>query len=126
MKKEIVATKAAPSAIGPYSQAVITDGLMFTSGMIAIDPSTGQLSADGIEGQTRLVMENLKALIESTGSSLSSVIKTTVFLNDMNDFAPMNAIYGKYFSENPPARSTVEVARLPKDVLVEIECIVTK
>ncbi|MDX1359446.1 MAG: Rid family detoxifying hydrolase, partial [Clostridia bacterium] len=104
--------------------AVRYGDMLYTSGMIAIDPVTGELSEDGIEQQTRLVLDNLKALIESTGSSLDAVIKTTVFLSDMNNFANMNSIYAEYFTNDPPARSTVEVARLPKDVLVEIDCIV--
>ena len=126
MSKVIISTDKAPSAIGPYSQAVEANGFLYTSGMIAINPSTGILSSGDINEQTRLVMDNLVALIESTGSSMGDVIKTTVFLSDMNNFKAMNAIYGEYFKEAPPARSTVEVARLPKDVLVEIECIVNK
>lgn len=124
MNKIIISTEKAPSAIGPYSQAVEANGFLYTSGMIAINPVTGILSTGGIDEQTRLVMDNLTALIGSTGASMTDVIKTTVFLSDMNNFAAMNAIYGEYFREAPPARSTVEVARLPKDVLVEIECIV--
>lgn len=124
MNKIIISTEKAPSAIGPYSQAVEANGFLYTSGMIAINPVTGILSNGGIDEQTRLVMDNLTALIGSTGASMTDVIKTTVFLSDMNNFAAMNAIYGEYFREAPPARSTVEVARLPKDVLVEIECIV--
>ncbi len=125
MNIKIIKTSKAPAAIGPYSQAVQCNGFLYTSGMIAINPETGILSTDDIEEQTSLVMENLKALIGSTGAVMSDVIKTTVFLKDMNDFSKMNTIYGKYFPENPPARSTVEVARLPKDVLVEVECIVS-
>ena len=124
MSKIIVSTEKVPAAIGPYSQAVKSNSLLYTSGMIAIDPATGKLSNGGIAEQTRLVMENLKALIGSTGASMSEIIKTTVFLSDMNNFAEMNAIYAEYFPSNPPARSTVEVSRLPKDVCVEIECIV--
>jgi 2-iminobutanoate/2-iminopropanoate deaminase len=124
MNKNIISTDKAPAAIGPYSQAVKHNGILYTSGMIAIDPVTGVLSEGGIADQTRLVLENLKALIESTGSSLDAVIKTTVFLSDMNNFTKMNSIYAEYFDADPPARSTVEAARLPKDVLVEIECIV--
>ena len=124
MSKIIISTDKAPSAIGPYSQAVKSNGFIYTSGMIAIDPKTGNLSTGGIEEQTRLVMDNLTALIKSTNASMSNVIKTTVFLSDMNNFAKMNSIYAEYFQTAPPARSTVEVSRLPKDVLVEIECIV--
>jgi len=124
MSKIIICTDKAPSAIGPYSQAVQSNGFIYTSGMIAINSKTSILSTGNIEEQTRLVMNNLKALIGSTGSSMSDVIKTTVFLSDMNNFTKMNSIYAEYFSTAPPARSTVEVARLPKDVLVEIECIV--
>lgn len=124
MSKIIISTDKSPSAIGPYSQAVQSNGFIYTSGMIAIDPKTSKLCTGDIEEQTRLVMVNLVALIESTGASMSNVIKTTVFLSDMNNFAKMNSIYAEYFQTSPPARSTVEVARLPKDVLVEIECIV--
>ncbi|MCD6322202.1 MAG: RidA family protein [Clostridiales bacterium] len=124
MSKIIISTDKAPSAIGPYSQAVQSNGFIYTSGMIAIDPKTGNLSTGDVEEQTRLVMDNLTALIKSTSASMSNVIKTTVFLSDMNNFTKMNSIYAEYFQTAPPARSTVEVARLPKDVLVEIECIV--
>ncbi len=124
MSKIIISTDNAPSAIGPYSQAVKSNGFIYTSGMIAIDPKTGNLSTGDIEEQTRLVMDNLTALIKSTNASMGNVIKTTVFLSDMNNFAKMNSIYAEYFQTAPPARSTVEVSRLPKDVLIEIECIV--
>lgn len=124
MKKNVIKTNLAPSAIGPYSQAISVGGLIFTSGMIAINPKTGELSSGGISEQTRLVMDNLKALINSAEASMDDVVKTTVFLSDMNNFSSMNAIYAEYFPLDPPARSTVEVKRLPKDVLVEIECIV--
>lgn len=124
MNKKIIKTNQAPSAIGPYSQAVSVGNVTYTSGMIAIDPYTGELSSGGIVDQTRLVMENLTALINSTGNSMADVVKTTVYMSNMNDFSAMNAIYAEYFPVDPPARSTVEVARLPKDVLVEIECIV--
>lgn len=125
MSNVIIRTDKAPGAIGPYSQAVKANGFIYTSGMIAIDPVSGSLSTGDIAAQTRLVMENLKALIESTGASMNGIVKTTVFLSDMNNFSDMNSIYGEYFPDNPPARSTVEVARLPKDVLLEIECIVS-
>ncbi|MCK5759619.1 MAG: Rid family detoxifying hydrolase, partial [Clostridiales bacterium] len=113
MSKIIINTDKAPSAIGPYSQAVQSNGFIYTSGMIAIDPKTGNLSTGDIEEQTRLVMDNLTALIKSAGASMGNVVKTTVFLCDMNNFAKMNVIYAEYFQTLPPARSTVEVTRLP-------------
>ncbi|MBX9603960.1 MAG: RidA family protein [Bryobacteraceae bacterium] len=121
--KKIIATENAPKAIGPYSQAVVHNGLAFLSGQIPLDPATNQMVEGGIEAQTERVLENLKGLLEACGSSLSGVLKTTVFLKDMGEFAKMNEIYGRYFAENPPARATVEAARLPRDVRVEIECI---
>ncbi|MBN1624808.1 MAG: RidA family protein [Clostridia bacterium] len=124
--KRIISTDKAPGAIGPYSQAVECNGIVYTSGMIAIDPATGSLSEGGINEQTNLVLCNLEALFRSIGMNLGNVVKTTVFMKNMSQFAEMNAIYAKYFKENPPARSTVEVARLPKDVLVEIECIAAR
>lgn len=124
MAKEIIATNGAPEAIGPYSQAVRVGNLLFTAGQISLDPSTQQLIAGGIEQQTARVLENLKAILEAAGSSLSKVVKTTVFLKDMNDFVAMNEVYAKYLGgAAAPARSTVQVARLPKDVLVEIEVV---
>ena len=124
MLRKTVHTASAPPAIGPYSQAVVAgDLLVFTAGQIGIVPSTGQVVSADIQGQTRQVLENLKAVLQEAGSSLDRVLKTTVFLKDMNDFAAMNEVYGQYFKESPPARSTVEVARLPKDVRVEIEAI---
>jgi len=124
MSKEIISTKNAPSAIGPYSQAVKFNNLLFTSGMIPIDPKTGNLLVGDIVEQTNLVLKNLKALIEDAGSSMENVLKTTCYIKDMNDFSKMNEIYSKYFTSNFPARSCVEVARLPKDVLIEMDCIV--
>ena len=124
--KTAVSTPKAPAAIGPYSQAIRIDNLLYTSGQVALDPATGQLIAGGIAEQTERALENLKAVLEAAGSSLRAVIKTVVFLKDMNDFAAMNAIYGRYLAPEgvvAPARSTVEVARLPKDALVEIEVI---
>jgi 2-iminobutanoate/2-iminopropanoate deaminase len=124
--KIAVSTPNAPAAIGPYSQAVCVGDLLFTSGQIAIDPASGQVIAGGIAEQTRQVLENLKAIVNTAGADLSRVVKTVVFLKDMNDFAVMNAIYATYLAPEgtvPPARSTVEVARLPKDMLVEIEVI---
>jgi 2-iminobutanoate/2-iminopropanoate deaminase len=123
MNKKAVLTEKAPKPIGPYSQAIKAGGLMFCSGQIPLDPNTGQLVAAGVEGQTKQVLENLKAVLEEGGASLKSVVKTTIFLKSMNDFPKVNEIYAGYFGDTPPARSTIEVARLPKDVLVEIEAI---
>jgi len=121
--REIISTKDAPQAIGPYSQAIKTNGFIFTSGQIAIDPATQQVITGDVAAQTDRVLRNLSEILEAAGSGLGKVVRATVFLKDMNDFAAMNAVYGKYFSSVPPARSTVEVARLPKDVLVEIDVI---
>ena len=121
--KSIVATDKAPAAIGPYSQAVRVGDLLFTSGMIPIDPATNTLVEGGIELQARRALENVKALLEASGSSLDKVVKTTVFIKDMNDFAKVNEIYAEFFTSDFPARSCVEVARLPKDVLIEMEAI---
>ncbi|HXN63698.1 MAG TPA: RidA family protein [Candidatus Acidoferrales bacterium] len=121
--KEIVATDRGPKAIGPYSQAVKANGLVFVSGQIAIDPQTQQIVPGDIAQQTARVMENLKGIVEAAGSSMGQVVKTSVFLADMNDFAAMNEVYGRYFASTPPARATVQVSRLPKDVRVEIELI---
>ncbi|HWR17361.1 MAG TPA: RidA family protein [Terriglobales bacterium] len=120
---EVVATKDAPQAIGPYSQALKVGGFLFTSGQIAIDPSTGQVIDGDTAAQTDRVMKNLAAILKAGGLSLNRVVKTTVFLKSMDDFAKMNEVYGRHFGEHRPARSTVEVSRLPKDVLVEIEVI---
>jgi len=125
MKKEIK-TEKAPKAIGPYSQAIVANGLIFASGQIPIDPSTGELNTGSIEEQTRLVLSNLKAVLEAAGSSFDQVVKCTVFLQDMNDFSRMNAVYGEFFKPPYPARAAVQVARLPKDVKVEIEAIAIK
>ena len=119
---EVVYTKNAPDAIGPYSQAIKTNGLVFTSGQIAINPATGNVEANTIEGQTEQVMQNLKNLLEASGSSLEKAVKTVCFLADMNDFGAFNAIYGKYFT-GKPARSCVAVKTLPKNVLCEVEVI---
>jgi 2-iminobutanoate/2-iminopropanoate deaminase len=121
--KQIVATDQAPKAIGPYSQAVRYNGLVYCSGQIPLDPATNALIEGDIAAQTERVMENLKAVLGAAGSSLNKVLKTTVFLKDMGEFAKMNEVYGKYFAVDPPARATVEAARLPRDVRVEIECI---
>ncbi len=120
---KILSTPNAPAAIGPYSQGVGSQGFLFLSGQIPLDPATGKLVEGDIAAQTERVLENLKAILESGGSSLRQVVKTTVYLKDMNEFARMNEVYARYFSENPPARATVEVARLPRDVRVEIDCI---
>ena len=121
--REIVSTKDAPQAIGPYSQAIKANGLIFTSGQIAIDPTTQQVISGDVGAQTDRVLRNLSEILEAAGSGLGKVVRATVFLKNMSEFAAMNEVYGKYFSTAPPARSTVEVARLPKDVLVEIDVI---
>ncbi len=121
--REIISTKDAPQAIGPYSQAVKANGFVFVSGQIAIDPATQQLLAGDIAAQTDRVLRNLSEILEAGGSGLGKVVRSTVFLKNMSDFSAMNAVYGKYFSTAPPARSTVEVARLPREVLVEIDVI---
>ena len=124
--KTAISTKDAPAAIGPYSQAVRIGNFLYTSGQVALDPATGALVAGGVKEQTARVVENLKAVLAAAGASFAQVVKTTVFLKDMGDFAAMNEIYGRYFAADnvvAPARSTVEVARLPKDALVEIEVI---
>lgn len=121
--KNVIQTDKAPKAIGPYSQAIKTDKMVYTAGQVGIDPSTGELISDNVEEQTRQVLKNLQNVLAASGSSFDKVIKTTVFLKDMNDFAKMNAIYAESFPENPPARSTVAVAGLPKGALVEIEVV---
>jgi len=120
---KIIATPNAPTAIGPYSQGVASQGFVFLSGQIPLDPATGKIVDGDITAQTERVLENLKAVLESSGSSLAKAVKTTVYLTDMREFAEMNEVYARYFPENPPARATVEVARLPRDVRVEIDCI---
>ena len=123
MNREVISTAGAPAAIGPYSQAIRFSGtLVFTAGQIPLDPATGNVVAGGIREQTEQVMRNLDAILQAAESSFASVVKTIVFLKDFNDFAAMNEVYGRHFPGAPPARSTVEVSRLPKDVLVEIEC----
>ena len=128
--KKIVSTDKAPKAIGPYSQAVIQDmsrpgshRIVFLSGQIPLDPATGQIVEGGIAEQTERVLENIKAVLEAAGASLATVLKTTVFLKSMDDFAKMNEVYAQYFTVEPPARSTVQAAKLPRDVMVEIEAI---
>lgn len=124
MKRKIVSTTNAPAPIGPYNQAVQSKGwMLYTAGQIPLDAKSGEIIGDDIKTQTRKVLENLKAVIEAGGGSLESVVKTTVFLKDMGEFADMNEVYAEFFSNNPPARSAVQVAKLPKDVKVEIEAI---
>ena len=122
MNKQTVSTQNAPAAIGPYSQGVKVGNLIFTSGQLPINPQSGELVAN-IEGATKQSLDNVKAILESAGSSMDKIVKTVVFLRDMNDFVAMNAVYATYFPSNPPARSAVQVARLPKDAVVEIEAI---
>lgn len=122
-KKEPVLSKNAPQPIGPYSQAIRSGHLLFCSGQVALDAATGQVAATDVEGQTRKVMENLGAVLQAGGATFDEVVKTTIFLKSMGDFPKVNEIYGSFFKGTPPARSTVEVSRLPKDVLVEVEAI---
>ena len=121
--KEIVTTDRGPKPIGPYSQAVKTNGFLYLSGQVALDPKTSEMSLGDIRQQTERALENIKGILEAAGSNLHHVVKTTVFLKDMNDFPAMNEVYARYFTAAPPARSTVQAARLPKDALVEIEVI---
>ena len=124
--KESVSTKNAPAAIGPYSQAIKVGNLLFLSGQISIDPKTNQMNSGSIEEQTKLVLDNLDAVLKASGMSMENVVNTTVFLKDVNDFGKMNAVYGTYFKDNPPARATVQIAKLPRDALVEISAIASK
>ncbi len=121
--KEVISTDRGPKAIGPYSQAIKANGLIFVSGQIPLDPRTQQMADGDVARQTEQVLENLKGIVEGAGSSLDRVVKTTVYLKNLADFAAMNEVYGRYFSSSPPARATVEVARLPKDARVEIDLI---
>jgi 2-iminobutanoate/2-iminopropanoate deaminase len=121
--KKTASTEKAPKAIGPYSQAILSNGMAYLSGQIPLDPATNQLVEGDIAVQTERVLLNLKAVLEASGASLESVVKTTVFLKDMGDFPKMNEVYGRFFTSNPPARSTVQAARLPRDVSVEIDAI---
>jgi 2-iminobutanoate/2-iminopropanoate deaminase len=121
--REVISTKDAPQAIGPYSQAIRANGFVFVSGQVAIDPATQQVIGGDIAAQTDRVLENLSGILQAAGTGLEKVVRSTVFLKNMSDFGAMNEVYGKFFSATPPARSTVEVARLPKDVLVEIDVI---
>lgn len=123
MEKKIIKVNECPAAIGPYSQAVRVGDFLFTSGMIPIDPATGKIASEDIEEQTHIVLKNLTNLLTGAGTSLSNVIKTTVYIKNMNDFPRINTIYAEYFNSEYPARSCVEVARLPKDALIEVECI---
>lgn len=123
--KKPVQTNTAPKALGPYAQAIVAGGMVYCAGQIPLDPATGNIVAGGVAQQTERVLENLRAVLKAAGSDLDRAVKTTVFIKNMNDFAAMNEVYGRpeYFGPNPPARSTVEVARLPRDVLVEIEVV---
>lgn len=123
MDKRVIFTESAPKAIGPYSQAIHIGNLVYTAGQVGLDPATMELVPGGIEEQTRQTLKNLTNVLETAGTSMANVVKTTVFLKDMNDFAKMNAIYAEVFNDNPPARTTVAVAGLPKNALVEIECV---
>ena len=124
--KQIIQTNNAPQAIGPYSQAVMANGTLYVSGQIPVVPATGAIVSDTVEEQTRQVLENVKAVVEAAGLTLNDVVKTSVFIKNMDDFAVINGIYSEYFKENCPARACVEVARLPKDVLIEMEAIAVK
>jgi len=121
--RQVIATDKGPKAIGPYSQGIKANGLIFLSGQIPLDPGSQQIIPGDVTAQTERVLQNILAILEAAGSSLPQVVKTTVFLKNMSEFAAMNDVYGRYFTDQPPARSTVEVARLPKDVLVEIEVV---
>ena len=123
MSKDVISTSKAPAALGPYSQAIRWGDLIFVSGQIPIDPATSQVVGDDVAAQTERVLQNLTAILEAAGASLGQVLKTTVYLRDLNDFGKMNEVYARFFSEQPPARATVQVARLPRDVSVEIEAI---
>lgn len=123
MPKKVIHTDHAPAAVGPYSQAIVANGFVFTAGQIPLIPSEGKMLEGDVQDQTRQVLENLSAVLEEANSSLDNVIKTTIFLDSMDDFAKVNEVYGEFFSSNPPARSTVEVARLPLGALVEIEAV---
>ncbi|NIS80420.1 MAG: hypothetical protein GTO14_09500 [Anaerolineales bacterium] len=122
-RREVIIADKAPKAIGPYSLGILTQGLIFTSGTIGVDPGTGDFVPGGIEAETRQALENIANILAGGGSSLKSVVKTTVFMRDLSDFSKMNAVYAEYFGDDPPARSTIQVARLPKDAAIEIEAI---
>ena len=123
MSKDVISTSNAPAALGPYSQAIRWGDLIFVSGQIPIDPATSQVVGDDVAAQTERVLQNLTAILEAAGASLGQVLKTTVYLRDLNDFGKMNEVYARFFCEQPPARATVQVARLPRDVSVEIEAV---
>lgn len=123
MKKEIIRTENAPAPIGPYNQAIKTNGTLYVSGQIAIDPKSGELMLDNIEEETEMVMENLKAVVEAAGLTMENIVKTSIFISDMNNFAKINEVYGSFFQKDFPARETVQVSVLPKNVNVEISCI---
>jgi 2-iminobutanoate/2-iminopropanoate deaminase len=123
VKRKVISTKKAPAAVGPYSQGVKVGNFVFTAGQVAIDPAAGKIVAEDVTGQTHQVMNNLAQVLRKAGTSLDKVVKTTVFLQSMDDFAAMNEVYGSYFNDKPPARSTVEVSRLPIGALVEIEAV---
>jgi 2-iminobutanoate/2-iminopropanoate deaminase len=123
--RKIISTDKAPKAIGPYSQAVVAHGFAFVSGQIPLNPANGQVVEGGIREQTRRVLDNIEAILQASGSSLRQVVKTTVYLKNLEEFAVMNEVYSEFFADHPPARATVEVARLPRDVRVEIDCIAT-
>jgi 2-iminobutanoate/2-iminopropanoate deaminase len=125
--KKVITSKNAPAAIGPYSQAIAVESgarMVFLSGQIALDPATGQLVTGGIEAETKQVMKNIEALLKEIGAGFENVVKTTIFLKDFNDFTTVNQLYGAFFRKDPPARSTIEAARLPRDAKIEIECVV--
>ncbi|MFN3403272.1 MAG: RidA family protein [Cytophagaceae bacterium] len=126
MGKEIIRSEKAPAPIGPYSQAVMHNGVLFVSGQIALHPVSGELITNNIQQETHQVMQNLQAILESAGLSFSNVVKCSIFVKDLNNFTQINSVYGEYFPSDPPARETVEVSRLPKDVNVEISCIAVK
>lgn len=123
MKKEIIKTENAPAPIGPYNQAVKTESTLYVSGQIAINPVTGEMAMDSIQEETEMVMENLKAVVEAAGLQMENIVKTSIFISDMNNFAQINEVYGSYFEKDFPARETVEVSVLPKNVNVEISCV---
>jgi 2-iminobutanoate/2-iminopropanoate deaminase len=125
MSRQKIQSESAPAALGPYSQAIVANGLVYCSGQLGLDPNTGQFAGEGVEAQTHQVLKNLQAVLQAAGSDLGKVVKTTVFLADMNDFQAMNGVYAGYFPEPAPARSTVQVARLPRDGRVEIEAVAT-
>jgi 2-iminobutanoate/2-iminopropanoate deaminase len=126
MKRELIATPKAPGAIGPYSQGIAIGDLVFTAGQGGVDPATGKLAEGGIQAQTRQVLKNIAAILEAAGSAMENVVKTTVYLKDMAEFAQMNAVYAEFFPKDPPARTTIQAAKLPMDISVEIEAIAVR